>query len=140
MFVLDLSKRVEGVKCNRGKFSIRQGTFFDNSNLTVQNILWIVWHFVHHLTEKQCKDYTNIGQKNDKTIVKYYGKCRLIAHTWIWKHPLKLGGFGKIVEMDESHFAGAPKYGKGRRLGEKAWKNCFKWSFGLTERGSLDCI
>ena len=42
--------------------------------------------------------------------------------------------------MDESHFAGAPKYGKVRRLGEKAWKNCFKWSFGLTERGSLDCI
>ena len=42
--------------------------------------------------------------------------------------------------MDECHFAGAPKYGKGRRLGLDAWKNKFKWSFGLTERGSLDCI
>ena len=27
--------------------------------------------------------------------------------------PPELGGFGKNVEMDESHFAGAPKYGKG---------------------------
>ena len=61
------------------------------------------------------------GQKNDKTIVKYYGICRL-------------------VQMDESHFAGAPKYGKGRCLGEKAWKNCFIMSFVLTERGSLDCV
>ena len=39
-----------------------------------------------------------------------------------WKHPPKLGGFGKVVEMDKSHFAGAPKYGKGVRNGEKRGK------------------
>ena len=53
-------------------------------------------------------------------------------------YPPKLEG--KIVEMDESHFAGAPKYGKGRRLGLEAWRDHFKWTFGLTERGSLDCM
>ena len=31
-------------------------------------------------------------------------------------------------------------YEKGRRLGLDGWKNKFKRSFGLTERGSLDCI
>ena len=56
-------RRVNGVKYNRGKISIRHGTWLDNSNLTVQNILWIVWHFVHHLSEKQCKENTHIGQK-----------------------------------------------------------------------------
>ena len=42
--------------------------------------------------------------------------------------------------MDESHFAGAPKYGKGRNLGEDPWKHWNKWVFGLTLRGSLDCV
>ena len=128
------------MKCNKGKYSVRNGTFFDKSNLSIQNILWIVWHFVHHLSEKQCKEYTKIGQVTDKTIVKWYKKCRVVTHSWIWKHPPKLGGFGEIAEMDESHFAGAPKYGKGRRLGVNAWKGCFKWAFGLLERGSLDCV
>ena len=42
--------------------------------------------------------------------------------------------------MDESHFAGTPKYGKGQRNGEDPWKDFCKWVFGLTEGGSLDCV
>ena len=57
------TRRVRGVKCNRGKKSIRDGTIFDNSNLSTQNILTIMWHFVHNLDEKQCATYTNISQK-----------------------------------------------------------------------------
>ena len=82
--------RVDGIKCNRGKFSVHQGTFFDNSHLTVQNILWIVWHFVHHLNEKQCREYTSIGQKNKTTVVGWYRKCRQITNSWIRKNPPKL--------------------------------------------------
>ena len=77
--------RVDGVKYNRGKFSIRHGTF-DNTRLSVQNILWT--------TEKECKQY--IGQKNDKTVVKWYGHCNTIANDRIRKHPPKLGGYGKL--------------------------------------------
>ena len=134
------SRRVNGVSCNRGKFSIRDGTVFGNSRLPIQAIVWMMWHFVHHLLEQQCKQYTNIGPKNNKTVLAWYGKCRDICSNWIWEHKPKLGGFGKIVKMDESHFTGNLKFGKGRRLGEDPWKNCFKWGFGLTERGSLDCV
>ena len=134
------NRRLNGRKCTRGKFSIRDGTFLGKSHLPIQAILWIVWHFVHHLNEEQCKQYTNIGQKNCKTIVKWYAKCREVCSTWIWANKPKLGGFGKIVEMDESHFAGAPKFGRGRRLGEDPWKGTFKWAFGLVQRGSLDCV
>ena len=41
--------------------------------------------------------------------------------------------------MDESFFPGAPKFNRGRRLGT-SWEDNEKWTFGLTERGSLDCI
>ena len=100
------TRRVNGIKCNRGKKSIRNGTIFDNSNLSTQTNLTIIWHFVHHLDERQCANYTNISQKCNKTVIKWYKFCREVVTEWFW-NPIntpKLGGFGKIVEMDESYF------------------------------------
>ena len=139
------TRRVNGVKCNRGKASIRKGTIFDNSQLSTQCILSIIWHFVHRLTEKQCAEYTGLSTKNNTTIVKWYKFCRNVCTDWFWKteNTPKLGGFGKIVEMDESYFAGKPKFNRGRLLGENpknTWKDDEKWGFGMTERGSLDGI
>ena len=134
------TRRYEGVKCNRGKISVRKGTFFDNSRLPIATVVWIVWHFLHHLSEEQCKQYTNIGEKNRNMLVKYYAKCREVCGVWIWANKPKLGGFGKIVEMDESHFAGTQKYGKGRVLGVDPWQDWHKWVFGLSLRGSQDCV
>jgi len=68
------NRRVQGVKCSRGKFSIRDETVFDNSRLPIQAIVWMMWHFVHRLSEQQCKQYTNIGPKNNKTVVAWYAK------------------------------------------------------------------
>ena len=48
-------------------------------------------------------------------------------------HKPKLGGYRKIVKMNESHFAGTPKYRKGRRNGEDPWNGYNKWVFGLTQ-------
>ena len=131
-----------GIKCNKGKKSVRTGTIFGNSQLSIQEILQIIWHFVHHLSEKQCVQYTTLSSKNNTTIVKWYCFCREVCTTWFWnpENTPKLGGYGKIVEMDESFFPGQPKYNKGRRLGEGAWEDDQKWAFGLTERGNLDVI
>jgi hypothetical protein len=133
------TRRVDGVKCNRGKFSVFDGTFLSKKKLSIQQVLWLIWNFVHHLNEQQCKQYMSIGQNNDKAVVKWYKVCRRICGDCIRKNPPKLGGFGVIVQMDESYFAGAPKYGKGRRSGDESWDNFDKWGFALTTRGSLDC-
>ena len=93
------------------------------------------------MNEKQCKEYAGISTKTNHTVVELYSDFRTICNHWIWDsaHTPKLGGFGKIVEMDESYFPGCPKYNRGRRLGT-TWKEDEKWTFGLTERGGLDCI
>ena len=75
----------------------------------------------------------SIGQTSNCAVVKWYKICRNICAQWIERNPPKLGGFGKIVEMDESYFAGAPKYAKGRRLGEGTWEGFDKWGFGLID-------
>ena len=135
-------RRVDGVKCQRNKKSIRTGTIFGNSQLSLRSILQIIWHFVHHLSEQQCVEYTKLSSKNNTTIVKWYKFCREVCTEWFWNpdNTPKLGGFGQIVEMDESFFPGQPKYNRGRRLGEDSWKDGEKWGFGLVQRGCLDAI
>ena len=138
------TRRVDGVKCNRGKKSLRDGTIFDGAMLSTQTILTILWHYVHHLSEAQlqCAQYTSISDKNRISFVKWNKFTRTVCTEWI-KDPSnspKLGGYGKIVEFNVSFFTGKPKYNRGRRLGEHGWEENEKWVFAMTERGSLDAI
>ena len=121
------TRQANGVKCNKGKKSIRTGAIFGGSHLSIQEILQIIWHFVRQLSEKQCAEYTKLSSKNNHTIVKWYRFCREVCTNWFWNpvNTPKLGGFGKIVEMDESYFPGKPKYNTERRLGEDAYDE--KW-------------
>ena len=67
---------------------------------------------------------------------------RNTACVWIVENWKKIGGPGTVVEIDESYFAGSPKYGKGKmRDSEKGWKLLgeWPWVFGLLQRGSLLC-
>ena len=134
-------RRMFGSKCNRGKKSMRTGTVFANSNLTVQQIVSIFYHFVYRLSEKQCAQYVCVSSKSPKTMVKWYKLCREVCTSWFWDptNTPKLGGYGVIVEIDESYLPGQPKYNRGRRLGT-TWEDEQKWALGLVQRGSLDAI
>ena len=83
--------------------------------MSTQTILTIIWHFVHHLDVRQCANYTNISQKNNTTIIKWYKFCREVVTEWFWDatNTPKLGGFGKIVEVEESYLPGKPKFNCG---------------------------
>ena len=63
------NRHVDSIKCNKGKKSIRTGKIFGNSHVTIPEILQVSWHFVHHLSEKQCVKYTKISSKKNTTIV-----------------------------------------------------------------------
>ena len=84
----------------------------------------------------QCKQFAAISTKTDHTVVEFYSDCRQV---WNENNIPKFGGFGKVVEMDESYFAGAPKYNRGRRLCTSR-EDEEKWVFGLVQRDSLNCV
>ena len=69
--------------------------------------------------------YTHISDKNNSTVCHYYKLSHDVCSEWFWdaENTPKLGGFGKIVEMDESYFPGKPKYNRGRHLGGEAWED-----------------
>ena len=113
------------------KFSVKKGTWFAESHLTMSTILWICWYFVAKSTETNTKLYLNMG-KNDKTIVDWFSMCREVCDWWLLNKSERLGGPGKVVEIDESYFAGVQKYGRGRSR-----KTIHPWVFGAVERGSL---
>ena len=79
------SRHVSGVNCNKGKKSIHTGTVFGNSHLSTQEMLQIFWHFVHHLSEKQCVQYTYVSSKNNTTIVKWYRFLQISIYRLVLK-------------------------------------------------------
>ena len=87
------TRRVNGKKCNIAKFSVRRGTFFDNSKLSIQSILRIVWNFVHHLSEEQCKQFVGISTKTNHTVGEYYCDFRNTWNHWI-RDPRNLAKLG----------------------------------------------
>ena len=96
---------------------------------------------MYRLSVSQCKQYAAISKKTDHTVVEFYADCRQVCTSWIWNENNipKLSGFVKVVEMDESFFAGAPKFNRGHRL-STTWEDNEKWVFGLAQRDNLNCV
>jgi len=109
--------------CRTNYVSIRQGSFFEHSHLSLQQLLLLVNLFCSKITS-----YDQIqlqGQLDDKTlstetIADWLSYCREVCLETIARETPKLiGGTGLTVEIDESKF-GKRKYNKGR-LVEGQW-------------------
>ena len=93
------------VRCNSSK-SIRTGSWFSKSNLTMAEILEITYSFSHDWQQLQLTHETGIS---GRTAVDWYQFSREVTTEILLNRSEKLGGEGKIVEIDESKF-GKRKY------------------------------
>jgi len=109
-------------KCSQ-YVSIRKGSVFESSNLSLQQILLIINLFTSHITSyEQIRLQTQLTETklSDETIADWLSYCREICLETIARQtPTVIGGQGMTVEIDESKF-GKRKYNKGR-LVEGQW-------------------
>ena len=89
-------QRQEGGKRHKVEMSIRQGSWFEKSNMTIEEILKFMYWW--------CRD------------VKQEDICHELN---IATNKMEIGGPGKIVQIDESKF-GKRKYHRGHRV-EGQW-------------------
>ena len=91
--------RGQGAKRYRVEQSIRHGSWFEKSNLTLQEIIKITFWWCADLRENQIKTQLRI---NDNTIVDWSMFCREICELSILRSSEQLGGEGIGVQIDET--------------------------------------
>jgi transposase-like protein len=120
-------------QCNT-RSSIRTGSFFANCELKTEQILMMMYYWIHEVQSKHVMLFESLVSWD--TIVNYNNYFRKECYEWFHTTDQMLGGFDDdgqsvFVEMDESYFL-RRKYHRGqRRRGQ--------WVVGLVERGSGRC-
>ena len=116
-------------KRHKSTVSIRRGSWFEQSNLTLEEIIKFTYWWSEGLTQEQIKKQLHI---NPNTAVDWDMFCRETCEVTIQRNSEKLGGEGKVVQIDESK-VGKRKYHRGHRVeGE--------WVFGGIEEDSRRCF
>lgn len=106
--------------------TIRSGTWLARSKLSLAQIAKIMFCWSHKLPQKFAVLETGVSAHS---MVDWYNFCRDICSLALLnQETIKIGGEGKIVEIDESKF-GKRKYNKGKRVEGQ-------WVFGGIERDS----
>lgn len=105
--------------CRKNR-SLLSGSFFENSHLTLQQIVAVIYLWAYDCTNEQIREFTDIS---DPTVVDYASFMRDICSWKLLQQPIILGGPNQIVQIDESVVA-KRKYHVGRMIPQR-------WIFGL---------
>lgn len=116
-------RKVSGANKHEHRLSIRTGTFFSNSNLTLEEILQFVYMWVQGMPQS-CIQH-ELGTSNT-TDVDWASFCREVCEVVVMDGSEQIGGKDIVVEIDESKFA-KRKYNVGHRVKGG-------WVFGGRER------
>ena len=116
-------------KRHKSTVSIGKGSWFEQSNLTLDEIIKFTYWWSEGLTQEQIKKQLHI---NPNTAVDWDMFCRETCEVTIQRNSEKLGGKGKVVQIDESK-VGKRKYHRGHRVEGQ-------WVFGGIEEDSRRCF
>ena len=93
------------------RLSLRTGTFFEKSNMTIEECIQFFYLWTHGISQDQIQHELQLSSRTD---VDWASFCREICETTILRDSEKIGG-KDIVEIDESKFA-KRKYNVGHRV------------------------
>ena len=127
-YVWECRKQI-GRKRHRTEKSIREGSWFEQSNLSIEEVVKFTYWWTQGLQQWQIKQQLGLGSH---TAVDWDMFCRELCEVTLFENREKLGGPGKVVQIDESKI-GKRKYHRGHvKEGQ--------WVFGGIEEESRKCF
>ena len=121
--------RCNNTRCKK-RSSIRRDSWFSGSHLPLETILKLTYYWVYKTPNEVITRELRIGSKH--TVVDWRNFCRDVCIDICMRNSKKIGGPGRVVEIDESKF-GKRKYNRGRRVDGA-------WVFGGIDRESKECF
>ena len=106
--------------CKRVK-SLRAGSFFDKSRLSLQKWIVLLYWWVREYPVTDAAEEAQVGRD---TAINVYQWLREVCSTRLLSIDIKLGGQGKVVQIDESLFRHKVKYHRGQSE---------VWVFGMVD-------
>lgn len=122
-------RRQIGRKRHRTEKSIREGSWFEQSNLSIEEVVKFTYWWTQGLEQWQIKQQLGLGSH---TAVDWDMFCRELCEVTLFENREKLGGPGKVVQIDESKI-GKRKYHRGHVVEGQ-------WVFGGIEEESRKCF
>ena len=92
--------------------SIRSGSWFAKSNMTLEEILQFTYWWCQDLDQAQIRHELGL---NTNTGVDWDSFCREVCEIELFENSVKIRGEGKVVQIDESKF-GKRKYHRGHHV------------------------
>ena len=121
-------KQLNG-KRHQSEKSIREGSWFEKSNLTIEEVLKFTYWWCQDMKQWQIKQQLGLGSH---TAVDWDMFCREVCEVALFQRREKIGGPGKLVQIDESKI-GKRKYHRGHVVEGQ-------WVFGGIEDDSRKCF
>ena len=103
----------DGVSWYYPRKSIRDGSFFSKSRLSLQKLLLIMYLWAR---QYPVTDAMGEAVVDKRTAIDIYQWLREVCTTKLLSSPIILGGAGVVVQIDESLFRHKPKVNKNTNL------------------------
>lgn len=120
---------LRGENAHDRRRSIRNGTWFARSHLSIIVVLQMTYMWVYKASNEFIKNEMAV---NNHTVIDWKGFCREVCMDICVNESVMLGGENEIVEIDESKF-GSRKYNRGKRVDDG-------WVFAGVQRGTNKCF
>ena len=116
-------------KSHKAEIFVRKGSWFEQSNMTLEEILKFSYWWSQDLDQAQIVHELGLSSRMG---VHWDSFCREVCEVTILKNSEKLRGEGKNVQSDESKF-GKRKYHRGHHVEGQ-------WVFGAIEQDTQKCF
>ena len=118
-YIWECRKQI-GQKRHRTEKSIREGSWFEESNMSIEEVIRFSYWWCQGLQQCQLKLQLGLGSH---TAVDWDMFCRELCEVTLFEQREKLGGPGKVVQIDKSKI-GKRKYHHGHVVeGQGFWRD-----------------